>query len=80
MKTFRKPFVFGLALVTTAAVGTLMIVGCPAGGEAGQYEVFMRSITFDPAEITIGVGESVNSAVRSRTRPQGWMYGSGWQR
>ena len=42
-----------------AGVGTLAIVGCPAGGEPGPNEVFMRSISFDPQEITIGVGESV---------------------
>ncbi len=59
MNTFRKPSVIGLVLVTTAAVGTLMVVGCPAGGEPDPNEVFMRSIAFDPAEITIGVGESV---------------------
>ena len=59
MNTFRKPSVFGLVLVTTAAVGSVMVVGCPAGGEPGPNEVFMRSIAFDPAEITIGVGESV---------------------
>ena len=47
MNTFRKPSVFGLALVTTAAVGTLMVVGCPAGEEPDPNEVFMRSIAFD---------------------------------
>ena len=59
MNTSRKPFVLGLAAVTAAAAGTLMVGGCPAGGEPGPNEVFMRSIAFDPAEITIGVGESV---------------------
>ena len=35
------------------------MVGCPAGGEPGSNEVFMRSISFDPSEITIQAGESV---------------------
>ena len=59
MKAFRKPSVFGLVLVATAAVVTLMTAGCPAGEKAGPNEVFMRGIAFDPAEITIAVGESV---------------------
>ena len=59
MKPSRKQFVLGLAAVTAAAAGTLMVGGCPAGGEPGPNEVFMRSIAFDPTEITIGVGESV---------------------
>ncbi len=59
MNTFPNPSVLGVVLVTAAAVGTLMVVGCPEGGEPGSNEVFMRSIAFDPAEITIGVGESV---------------------
>ena len=59
MNTSRKSFVLGLAAVTAAAAGTLMVGGCPAGGEPGPNEVFMRSIAFDPVEITIGVGESV---------------------
>ena len=59
MNTFRKRSVFGLVLATTATAGTLLVVGCPAGGEPGSNEVFMRSLAFDPAEITIGVGESV---------------------
>lgn len=59
MRTFRKPSVVGLALVATAAVVTLMVVGCPAGEKAGPNEVFMRGIAFDPPEITIAVGESV---------------------
>ena len=59
MKTVRKPSVVALALLVTAGVGALMIAGCPAGGDPGQNEVFMRSIAFDPPEITIRVGESV---------------------
>ena len=59
MNTFRKPSVVGLALVATAAVVTLMVVGCPSGEKAGPNEVFMRNIAFDPAEITSAVGESV---------------------
>ncbi len=59
MNTLRKPSVVGLVVVTMAAVGTFMVVGCPSGEAPGPNEVFMRSIAFDPAEITIGVGESV---------------------
>ena len=59
MNTFRKPSVLGLVLVTTATIGILMVVGCPGGEDPGLNEVFMRSIAFDPAEITIVVGESV---------------------
>lgn len=59
MSTLRKPSVLGLLLVLVAGGVGLMIAGCPAGGEPGDNEVFMRSIAFDPAEITISVGESV---------------------
>ena len=59
MNRFGKPSVFGLVLVATATVSILTIVGCPAGGEPGANEVFMRAIAFDPPEITIQVGESV---------------------
>ena len=54
MNRFSKPPVFGLVLVASIA-----IAGCPAGGEPDANEVFMRAIAFDPAEITIQVGESV---------------------
>ena len=59
MHTFRKPPVLSLVLVTIATVGTLMIVGCPTSVVPGVNEVFMRSIAFDPAEITINIGESI---------------------
>ncbi len=59
MNRFSKPSVFGLVLIAVIAVGTLTIVGCPAPGEPDENEVFMRSFTFDPAEITIQVGESI---------------------
>ncbi len=59
MNRFGKPSVFGLALVAAATVSILTIVGCPAEGEPGANEVFMRAIAFDPPEITIQVGESV---------------------
>ena len=59
MNSFRKPSVFGSVFVAACVVVTLAIVGCPISGEPGANEVFMRSISFDPAEITIQVGESV---------------------
>ncbi len=59
MNTFRKPSFFGLAILTTTAFGILLVVGCPAGEAPGANEVFIRSIAFDPAEITISLGESV---------------------
>ena len=59
MHRFGKLTGLGLVLVATVAVGAMAIAGCPAGGEPGDNEVFMRSISFDPAEITIQAGESV---------------------
>lgn len=51
-----------LACVTTAFAGVctlVMVVGCPAGEAPGPNQVFMRSIAFDPMEITINATESV---------------------
>lgn len=50
------------AAVTSAAVlavSASMIGGCPSTEPPGANEVFMRSIAFDPPEITINAGESV---------------------
>ena len=71
MNTLRKPPVLGLILV---AVGGIAITGCPAGGDAGPNEVFMRAIAFDPMEITIQVDESVtwtNQDIVSHTATSG---------
>ncbi len=49
------------AVTSTAvlAVSAAMIGGCPSTEPPGANEVFMRSIAFDPPEITINVGETV---------------------
>jgi len=53
-KTARVLFGTGACLVTAT------IFGCPAmAPQPGENEVLMRSIAFDPVEITISVGESV---------------------
>lgn len=51
-----------LMAVTTAFAGAcslVIVAGCPSGEEPGPNQVFMRSIAFDPMEITISAGESV---------------------
>lgn len=45
--------------VAGALGGLVSLAGCPAGGEPGANQVFMRAIAFDPPEITIAAGESV---------------------
>ena len=59
MNKSANPSVFGFVMVVGVAVSMLAIVGCPAGGEPGANEVFIRAIAFDPPEITIQVGETV---------------------
>ncbi|MEE9293887.1 MAG: plastocyanin/azurin family copper-binding protein [Phycisphaerae bacterium] len=49
----------GRVLAATAGVLTLSAVGCAPSGEPVENEVLMRSIAFDPPEITIRVGETV---------------------
>ena len=57
IKTIRKRTAVTSAVVL--AVSALMVGGCPSTEPPGTNEVFMRSIAFDPPEITINVGESV---------------------
>lgn len=60
MKKLRFLTVLGLGVGTAGALGAIIISGCGGSGEPpGTNEVFMRSIAFDPMEITIMVGESV---------------------
>ena len=65
MKAMNKRSILALALTMSAAIGTLATTGCfgvgsdAGGSEPAANEVFMRAIAFDPAEITIQVGESV---------------------
>ena len=58
MKSIRRLPICAVSLVA-AGVVALSVVGCPVPGEPGDNQVFMRSIAFDPAELTITVGESV---------------------
>ncbi|MCH7872263.1 MAG: hypothetical protein IID33_11240 [Planctomycetes bacterium] len=56
----RKPRIITATVVVALGVfGVAMLSGCPSGGAPGANQVFMRSIRFDPPEITITVGESV---------------------
>lgn len=57
IKTIRKRTAVTSAVVL--AVSALMVGGCPSTEPPGTNEVFMRSIAFDPLEITINVGETV---------------------
>ena len=59
MNRIDKPTVPWLFPLLMLGGGLLVLGGCPQGGDPGPNEVFMRAIAFDPAEITIGVGESV---------------------
>ncbi len=59
MKSFNRRNMYMVLLTPLVIGGALVMVGCPLSGEPGTNEVFMRSITFDPPEITIQVGESV---------------------
>ena len=59
MKSFFRRNLYMVVLAPAVIGGTLAIVGCPLSGEPGANEVFMRSISFDPMEITIRAGESV---------------------
>lgn len=58
MKRLTKPIIGWLVVVMIGAM-TFVVAGCPAGGEPGPNEVFMRDIAFDPVQITIRAGESV---------------------
>ncbi len=56
----RRRSLIGFALFATVGIaGLTLFGGCPSGEVPGPNEVFMRSIAFDPPEITINVGESV---------------------
>lgn len=46
-------------MVFLGTCGVVMLGGCPAVGDPGDNQVFMRAIAFDPPEITITAGESV---------------------
>ncbi len=59
MKKIGKPSVLWLFPLLMLGGALFVLGGCPQGGDPGPNEVFMRAIAFDPAEITIGVGESV---------------------
>ena len=62
-------FLVCATLLITAGVMALSVAGCPAPGEPGNNEVFMRNVAFDPAELTIAVGESVTSVGRELKGP-----------
>ena len=59
----RKSRIITIGSVAILGVlGMVMLGGCPSGNSSdppGPNQVFMRAIAFDPAEITITVGESV---------------------
>ena len=59
MKSFCRRNMYMVVLAPLVIGGALVMVGCPVSGEPGANEVFMRSISFDPQEITILAGESV---------------------
>ncbi len=59
MNKKRRPAICGLILATSAILGTAAIKGCSSGAVPGANQVFMQALAFDPAEITIQVGESV---------------------
>ncbi|MCH7591989.1 MAG: hypothetical protein IH989_04305 [Planctomycetes bacterium] len=57
---FRQSRLVAASLVGGLGLfGVTMLSGCPSGDAPGANQVFMRSIRFDPPEITITVGESV---------------------
>ncbi len=57
--TRQSSIVRSVLRVGLGIMGLAMLEGCPPGPPPGPNEVFMRSIAFDPPEITINAGESV---------------------
>jgi len=58
------------ALATTGALSGCLAVFNSAGGDAGDYDVGMADSAFEPAEITVSVGDTVvwkNTSGRSHT-------------
>ncbi len=55
----KRSLVVVASFAVVGVVGSVILSGCPSGEAPGPNEVFMRSIAFDPPEITVQVGESV---------------------
>ena len=55
----KRTLVVVASFAVVGVVESVILGGCPSGEAPGPNEVFMRSIAFDPPEITIQAGESV---------------------
>jgi len=61
----RRRYLAAVGAAATAGVG-----GCLGTAEGSEYDVGMRAVAYDPAELTVGVGETVvweNTSSRGHT-------------